>query len=93
MLAVIRRDIGREFLAVLIMETVEKNRTTTLNIQPGNASNTLVSKDSIEPARHEWLDLHQFESVKHAQLQVSSIFGVTAANGLAQLIAAFRQVD
>ena len=39
-----------------------------LYIQPGKPTQNAYIERFNRTARHEWLDLHQFESVEHAQL-------------------------
>jgi putative transposase len=45
-----------------------KNKITLINIEPGKP----IQNDGIvgfnQTARYEWLDLHLFESLDHAQL-------------------------
>ncbi len=66
--AAIRCDNGPELLAGPIMEWAEKNRITMIYIQPGKPTQNAYVERFNRTARHEWLDLHQFESVEHAQL-------------------------
>ena len=66
--AAIRCDNGPELLAGPIMEWAEKNRITMIYIQPGKPTQNAYVERFNRTARHEWLDLHEFESVEHAQL-------------------------
>ena len=66
--AAIRCDNGPELLSGPLMEWAEKNRITMVYIQPGKPTQNAYVERFNRTARHEWLDLHQFESVEHAQL-------------------------
>ena len=66
--AAIRCDNGPELLAGPIIEWAEKNQITMIYIQPGKPTQNAYVERFNRTARHEWLDLHQFESVEHAQL-------------------------
>ena len=65
--AAIRGGNGPELLAGPIMECVEKNQITMIYIQPGKPTQNAYAEEFNRTARHEWLDLHQLESVEHAQ--------------------------
>ena len=45
-----------------------KNRITMLYIQPGKPTQNAYIERVNRTARHEWLDMHLFHSVAHAQL-------------------------
>jgi putative transposase len=45
-----------------------KNRITLIYIQPGKPTQNAYVERFNRTARHEWLELHEFNSVAHAQL-------------------------
>ena len=51
-----------------LMECAEKHRITMGYIQPGKPTENAYAERFNRTGRHEWLDLHHFESVEHAQL-------------------------
>lgn len=65
--AAIRCDNGPEFISSQLVSWATKNRITLLFIQPGKPTQNAYIERFNRTARHEWLDLHQFESVEHAQ--------------------------
>jgi putative transposase len=66
--AAIRCDNGPELLSGPLINWANENRITMLYIQPGKPTQNAYIERFNRTARHEWLDLHQFESVSHAQL-------------------------
>jgi putative transposase len=49
------------------MKWATDNRITMLYIQPGKPTQNANIERFNRTASNEWLDLHQFESVEHAQ--------------------------
>lgn len=66
--AAIRCDNGPEYLSQTLVEWANQQRITLLYIQPGKPNQNAYIERFNRTARHEWLDMHQFESVAHAQL-------------------------
>jgi len=66
--AAIRCDNGPELMSGALIKWATDNRITMLYIQPGKPTQNAYIERFNRTARHEWLDLHQFESVEHAQL-------------------------
>ena len=50
------------------MEWAEKNQTSMIYIRPGKPTQDAYVERFNRTARQEWLVLHQYELVKHAQL-------------------------
>ncbi len=48
-----------------------KHKITLIYIQPGKPTQNAYVERFNRTARHEWLDLHEFESVEHAQLMAT----------------------
>ena len=66
--AALRCDNGPEYLSQTLVDWANKQRITLLYIQPGKPTQNAYIERFNRTARHEWLDLHQFESIAHAQL-------------------------
>jgi putative transposase len=66
--AALRCDNGPEYLSHTLVEWANKHRITLLYIQPGKPTQNAYIERFNRTARHEWLDMHQFESIAHAQL-------------------------
>ncbi|MBE0402652.1 integrase core domain-containing protein, partial [Halomonas citrativorans] len=65
--AAIRLDNGPEYIAQSLVDWANSNRITLLYIQPGKPTQNAYIERFNRTARHEWLELHQFASVSHAQ--------------------------
>lgn len=63
----IRADNGPEYIAQVLVDWANKNHITLMYIQPGKPTQNAYVERFNRTARHEWLDLHDFESVEHAQ--------------------------
>jgi len=50
------------------LEEASRYHITLLYIQPGKPTQNAYIERFNRTARHEWLDMHQFESIAHAQL-------------------------
>lgn len=66
--AAIRCDNGPEYIAHTLVEWANRHQITLMYIQPGKPTQNAYIERFNRTARHEWLDLHQFTSVAHAQL-------------------------
>ena len=65
--AAIRCDNGPELVSQTLKSWSEKHRITLLFIQPGKPTQNAYVERFNRTVRHEWLDLHLFESVEQAQ--------------------------
>lgn len=65
--AAIRCDNGPEYLSGELISWAEKHQITMLYIQPGKPTQNAYVERFNRTVRHEWLDLHLFDSVEHAQ--------------------------
>ena len=63
----IRCDNGPEFTSETFQNWAEKNKITIVYIQPGKPTQNAFIERYNRTVRHEWLDLHLFESIEHAQ--------------------------
>lgn len=63
----IRSDNGPEYIAQKLVDWATENKITLMYIQPGKPTQNAYVERFNRTARHEWLDLHDFESVEHAQ--------------------------
>jgi len=66
--AAIRCDNGPEYISGEMMNWANKHQITLLYIQPGKPTQNAYIERFNRTARHEWLDLHVFDSIEHAQL-------------------------
>ena len=64
----IRVDNGSEYISGTLMAWAEKQGIQLAYIQPGNPQQNAYIERFSRTARHEWLDMHLFESIEHAQL-------------------------
>ena len=65
--AAIRCDNGPEYIANDLVQWANKKKITLLYIQPGKPTQNAYIERFNRTARHEWLDLHHFDSVEQAQ--------------------------
>lgn len=65
--AAIRCDNGPEYISNELITWANKQQITILYIQPGKPTQNAYVERFNRTARHEWLDLHMFESVEQAQ--------------------------
>lgn len=65
--AAIRLDNGPEYISQLLVDWACQQRITLLYIQPGKPTQNAYVERFNRTVRHEWLDLHQFNSISHAQ--------------------------
>ncbi|WIO73920.1 IS3 family transposase [Porticoccaceae bacterium LTM1] len=64
----IRCDNGPEYISQKLIDWATEQRITLLYIQPGKPTQNAYIERFNRTVRHEWLDMHQFENVAHAQL-------------------------
>ena len=65
--AAIRCDNGPVYLAQTLVDWTNKHQITLIYIQPGKPTQNAYIERFNRTVRHEWLDMHLFESVEHAQ--------------------------
>jgi putative transposase len=63
----IRCDNGPEYISKQLINWATDKQITLLYIQPGKPTQNAYIERFNRTARHEWLDLHLFESIEHAQ--------------------------
>lgn len=65
--AALRCDNGPEYLSGALVTWANQHQITLLYIQPGKPTQNAYVERFNRTARHEWLDLHDFDSVEQAQ--------------------------
>lgn len=63
----IRCDNGPEYISHQLIDWANRQKITLLYIQPGKPTQNAYIERFNRTARHEWLDLHLFDSVEQAQ--------------------------
>ena len=63
----IRCDNGPEYISNELVSWANSQQITLLYIQPGKPTQNAYVERFNRTARHEWLNMHIFESVEHAQ--------------------------
>lgn len=63
----IRLDNGPEYVAQALIDWANGQKITLLYIQPGKPTQNAYVERFNRTVRHEWLDLHLFDSVEQAQ--------------------------
>ena len=63
----LRCDNGPEYISQKLVDWANERRITLMYTQPGKPTQNAYIERFNRTARHEWLDLHLFESVEHAQ--------------------------
>ena len=63
----IRCDNGPEYISQKLVDWATQNKITLLYIQPGKPPQNAYVEGFNRTARHEWLDMHDFNSVEQAQ--------------------------
>lgn len=66
--AALRCDNGPEYVSQTLIDWASERRITLLYIQPGKPTQNAYIERFNRTARHEWLDMHSFSSIAHAQL-------------------------
>ena len=61
--AALRLDNGPEYIAQSLVDWANEKRITLLYIQPGKPTQNAYIERFNRTVRHEWLDLHLFETV------------------------------
>ncbi len=64
----LRCDNGPEYISQTLKDWTIKQQITLLYTQPGKPTQNAYIERFNRTARHEWLDLHLFESIEQAQL-------------------------
>ena len=65
--AAIRLNNGPEYIAQTLVDWANDRRITLMYIQPGKPTQNAYIERFNRTVRHEWLDMHVFDSVEHAQ--------------------------
>ncbi len=65
--AAIRCDNGPEYISQGLVGWANENQITLMYIQPGKPTQNAYIERFNRTVRHEWLDMHLFESIEHAQ--------------------------
>ena len=63
----IRCDNGPEYISQRLVDWATERHITLVYIQPGKPTQNAYIERFNRTARHEWLDLHLFETIEHAQ--------------------------
>jgi len=63
----IRCDNGPEYIAQSLINWANEKQITLMYIQPGKPTQNAYVERFNRTVRHEWLDLHDFETVQQAQ--------------------------
>ena len=63
----IRVDIGPEYISGTLMEWAEHEGIVLAHIQPGKPQQNAYVERYNRTVRHEWLDLHIFETIDQVQ--------------------------
>ena len=61
-------DNGPENISQAMVDWATDQQITLIYIQPGKPTQNAYIERFNRTARHEWLDLHVFETVEHAQI-------------------------
>lgn len=65
--AAIRCDNGPEYVSQSLVNWANEHQITLMYIQPGKPTQNAYIERFNRTVRHEWLDMHLFESIEHAQ--------------------------
>jgi putative transposase len=63
----LRCDNGPEYISQKLVEWANDRQITLMYIQPGKPTQNAYIERFNRTARHEWLDMHDFTSIAHAQ--------------------------
>ena len=66
--AALRCDNGPEYISGEMVNWANQHQITLIYIQPGKPTQNAYIERFNRTARHEWLDMHIFNSIEHAQL-------------------------
>lgn len=64
----LRCDNGPEYISQQLVDWANEQRITLIYIQPGKPTQNAYIERFNRTVRHEWLDMHQFDSIAYAQL-------------------------
>lgn len=64
----LRCDNGPEYISQTLIDWANQHQISLIYIQPGKPTQNAYIERFNRTVRHEWLDLHHFESVDQAQL-------------------------
>ena len=64
----IRCDNGPEYISQQLVDWANDQQITLLYIQPGKPTQNAYVERFNRTVRHEWLDMHSFKNIGHAQL-------------------------
>lgn len=67
----LRCDNGPEYISHKVREWAQKQNITLAFIQPGNPQQNAYVERYNCTVRHEWLEMHEFHSIEHAQEEVT----------------------
>lgn len=65
--AAIRCDNGPEYISQGLIDWANERQITLMYIQPGKPTQNAYIERFNRTVRHEWLEMHLFESIEHAQ--------------------------
>ena len=65
--AMLRCDNGPEYISQTLIDWANSHHITLIYIQPGKPNQNAYVERYNRTVRHEWLDMHDFRSVSHAQ--------------------------
>lgn len=65
--AAIRCDNAPEYVSQSLVNWANEHQITLMYIQPGKPTQNAYIERFNRTVRHEWLDMHLFESIEHAQ--------------------------
>ena len=85
-----RCDNGPEYIAQLLIDWANDQQITLLYTQPGKPTQNAYIERFNRTVRHEWLELHLFESVEQAQYLATKWLWTYNNDVLTQRLAAYR---
>ena len=65
--ALLSRYYGPEYISQSLVDWANEHHITLMYIQPGKPTQNAYIERFNRTVRHEWLDMHLFESIEHAQ--------------------------
>jgi putative transposase len=88
----IRCDNGPEYISNELVTWANNHHITLLYIQPVKPTQNAYVERFNRTVRHEWLNMHMFESVAQPKSWQRSGYGYTTMNDLTQQLAVYRQL-
>lgn len=67
----LRCDNGPEYISTTLAKWAKKNKIKLIFIQPGKPQQNAYIERFNRTVRHEYLEMHEFTSIKHAQEEVT----------------------